>query len=201
METRNMRVLVVEDDYFIADQLVREICELGDEPIGPFASVGDALPVIDRAEVAILDIKLGDETSFPIADRLMMTHTPFLFLTGYDSQLVPHRFYETDIYIKPSRAEPMLKALRALHHPPQDSPAAPRVPGADGTETIEDLVMEMLRRARHVMPDNASAERLVERVLKVALQKVDQGADEQDLKNWLRQLFAYEFRNRISHLH
>lgn len=192
-----MKVLVVEDDYFIADQLVREICELGDEPIGPFASVGDALPVIGRAEVAILDIKLGDETSFPISDRLMMIHTPFLFLTGYDSQLVPHRFYDTDIYIKPSRAEPMLKALRALHQPPD----APGVPPAEGAETIEDLVMEMLRRARHVMPDNASAERLVERVLKVALQKVDQGADEQDLKTWLRQLFAYEFRNRISHLH
>lgn len=52
------------------------------------ANVEDALASLaDTApSLALLDINLGDQNSFPIADRLSELGTPFLFATGYGEQ-------------------------------------------------------------------------------------------------------------------
>ncbi|UFM66918.1 response regulator (plasmid) [Paracoccus sp. MA] len=181
-----MRILVVEDDYFLAEQLTTEILELGDSVVGPFADVHDAILCDDRIEAAILDVKLGDETSFCIADSLKSSGIPFLFLTGGHHELVPPRFRDARIYSKPSHARPMLHDLHAQH---DRLPVRP-------SESIETIVVDMLVQAQRVMPDRASAERLVEAALKSAVAMTERGQAEQELKAWLLRLLGKEYAKR-----
>lgn len=82
------QVLLVEDSLIIAMD-AEDICDrLGAAHIETAATVQGALDSIDanRPSVAMLDINLGDSTSFPIADRLMDLDIPFIFATGYGEQ-------------------------------------------------------------------------------------------------------------------
>jgi CheY-like chemotaxis protein len=65
------RVLVVEDNYLIGIDLADMLELAGAKVAGPVVSVADALNAIDSLpDAATLDVQLGEETSFPIADEL-----------------------------------------------------------------------------------------------------------------------------------
>ncbi|SDA33841.1 Response regulator receiver domain-containing protein [Methylobacterium sp. UNC378MF] len=86
------RVLLVEDDYFIAVDLKSEFEEGGAQVLGPVPSVSEALALIARTadiDAAVLDINLQDELVYPVADALHARGVPFLFVTGYDPVAVP----------------------------------------------------------------------------------------------------------------
>jgi hypothetical protein len=62
--------------------------------------------------LALLDINLGDRTSFPIADRLLETGIPFLFATGYGEQAqLPDQHSERLVVQKPYTLENIARAL------------------------------------------------------------------------------------------
>lgn len=67
-----LRILGVEDDYLQADRLSSEIRQSGNELVGPFRNIHDAMPHVDSAQAAILDVWIRKETSFAIAD--ILTH-------------------------------------------------------------------------------------------------------------------------------
>ncbi len=86
------RILLVEDDYFIAVDLKTWFEEGGAEVLGPVPSVHEALALIARTsgiDAAVLDINLQDELVYPVADALHARGVPFLFATGYDPASVP----------------------------------------------------------------------------------------------------------------
>jgi CheY-like chemotaxis protein len=86
------RVLLVEDDYFIAVDLKTWFEEGGAQVLGPVPSVDEALALIASTAVidaAVLDINLQDELVYPVADALQARGIPFLFATGYDPASVP----------------------------------------------------------------------------------------------------------------
>lgn len=86
------RVLLVEDDYFIAVDLKTWFEAGGAEVLGPVPSVDAALALIagaDAIDAAVLDINLQDELVYPVADALRARGVPFLFATGYDPAAVP----------------------------------------------------------------------------------------------------------------
>ena len=86
------RVLLVEDDYFIAADLKTWFEEGGAQVLGPVPSVDEALALIagtDAIDAAVLDINLQDELVYPVADALQARGVPFLFATGYDPASVP----------------------------------------------------------------------------------------------------------------
>ena len=80
------RVLVVEDESLLAETLCDLVQNAGCEPVGPAATVAAALSLIDKAaiDVAILDIRLVWEMSFPVAYALRRRGIPLLFLTSYE---------------------------------------------------------------------------------------------------------------------
>jgi CheY-like chemotaxis protein len=89
------RVLVVEDEYFIANDMAAALEECGAEVVGPSASVADALHLIRNCgplDGAIIDINLQGELAFPVARALSMCHVPFVFATGYDALVIPEPF-------------------------------------------------------------------------------------------------------------
>jgi CheY-like chemotaxis protein len=93
---RGRRFLVVEDEYLIAVSLALALEGDGVEVVGPVGSVRDALVLVEaegsRLDGAVLDINLHDERVYPVADALAARGVPFVFLTGYDAQVVPDAY-------------------------------------------------------------------------------------------------------------
>ena len=108
------RVLVVEDEYFIADDMRRVLEENGAQVIGPVGSIDDALAIIDetpRIDGAVLDINLREVMVFPVADALRARGVPFVFATGYEENAVPKRLRDAIHCEKPIEPVRLAKAL------------------------------------------------------------------------------------------
>jgi two-component SAPR family response regulator len=107
------RILVVEDEYFLADDVRRKLIELGASVVGPAASVEQALVLIDDTAIdaAILDVHLGDEFVFPVAERLEELEVPFVFATSYDPAFIPRRFNGFSLCEKPTELGRIARAL------------------------------------------------------------------------------------------
>lgn len=102
-----MQVLLLEDNFIIALDLAGLVSEAGAEPLGPVGSVADAMRVIagGKVEAAILDINLGDENAFPVAERLEQQGIPFAFATGYSaSDVLPPERTGVPVLAKPYSA-------------------------------------------------------------------------------------------------
>lgn len=115
-----LRVLLVEDSLITALDVARVLEEDGFEVAGPTGRVASALKMIEteRIDLGVLDINLGKEDSFPIADRLREKGTPFLFLTGYDAgAILPDRFKGTVCLGKPFADDALVEALARLTRP------------------------------------------------------------------------------------
>jgi CheY-like chemotaxis protein len=88
------RILVVEDEVFVA-MLIEDILQgLGSTVIGPAARVDEALELIEGAhpEGALLDVNLGGELVYPVAEALARRRIPFVFVTGYGPEGVAAPF-------------------------------------------------------------------------------------------------------------
>lgn len=110
------RVLVVEDEYFIATDLQRELQANGWDVAGPVGSVAAALQVIADGppDVAILDVNLDGSRSYAIADRLLSLSIPFMFVTGYDDWALPMPYRRALRITKPCTSDALRAALAQL---------------------------------------------------------------------------------------
>jgi CheY-like chemotaxis protein len=106
-------ILVVEDEYFLADETRRKLETLGAMVVGPTGNVKQALRLIENSIVhcAILDIHLDGELVFPVAEKLETRNIPFVFATGYDPSIVPARFSGFVLCEKPTELEHIARAL------------------------------------------------------------------------------------------
>ena len=109
------RLLIVEDDYMIAIDLARELEDRGAEIAGLAGSVEDAKTLIDaqgdRIDGAVLDVNLGAERVYPVADALTARGVPFVFATGYDPWIIPEAYRGIPLCEKPIRATVLARLL------------------------------------------------------------------------------------------
>jgi DNA-binding response OmpR family regulator len=111
---RNCRILVVEDEYMLADELQRELTRAGAVVVGPVPTVEMALDLLAREAAldgAVLDVNLGGELVYPLADALAGRKVPFIFVTGYDAQVLPPRFAHAARCEKPVRISAVRDAI------------------------------------------------------------------------------------------
>lgn len=82
-------VLLVEDNMIIALDAEAMLHKLGAQTVNTASTVQEALQIIDHSppSLAILDVNLGLESSFPVAARLQTLGIPFLFATGYGDDI------------------------------------------------------------------------------------------------------------------
>jgi len=115
----NRRVLVVEDEYFIADDITRALQALGAHVVGPAPDRERALDLLEkgRVDLAVLDINLSGEMVYPIADLLVGRGVPVVFATGYDRAALPARFADAPRWDKPFDPGALARALPALVPP------------------------------------------------------------------------------------
>ena len=91
---RGIQVLVVEDEYYIADDVWRELKAAGADVIGRVSTVTAAQAAVHDAEFdcAVLDLNLHGESALPVAEWLMESGKPFAIATGYGWGAIPDRF-------------------------------------------------------------------------------------------------------------
>ena len=110
-------ILLVEDEWIIADTLEEAIRDMGYEPVGPVPTVRQALALIAENPVAaaVLDVSLGSgEKSYPIARALQSKNIPYLFVSGYQERDFPAEFAGAPICPKPYTQEALRDKLTAL---------------------------------------------------------------------------------------
>jgi DNA-binding response OmpR family regulator len=110
------RILIVEDEYFIASDLARALDKEGAVAVGPVGGLdqGVALAGSEALDAAILDVNLEGAVSYAIADALRERAIPFMFLTGYDDWALPEEYRDAPRVAKPCPTSTVLLCLRSL---------------------------------------------------------------------------------------
>ena len=98
-----LRILVLDDEPLISMMVRDWLAELGCEIAGPTNSVRGALDLMKTVTVdaAILDVSLGSENCYPVADALFKLGIPIAFATGHSGQEIDPRFNDALIMSKP----------------------------------------------------------------------------------------------------
>lgn len=112
-----LRGLIVEDNMIIALDAEELMLEHGMAEVLSAASVTEARKLIEadhRIDVALLDVNLGGETSFPLVELLNSRSIPFVFVTGYGEKIdLPDEAGNALALKKPFASDQLLVALRA----------------------------------------------------------------------------------------
>jgi CheY-like chemotaxis protein len=112
------RVLIVEDEALVAMLLETILEDMGHVPVGPAATVEEALSLIASdapLHAALLDINLAGQEVFPVAAALAERGVPFVFSSGYGAGGVPQAWQDRPTLQKPFTEAAVHDALnRAL---------------------------------------------------------------------------------------
>jgi CheY-like chemotaxis protein len=109
-----LRILVVEDEGLVAMLIEDLLDDAGCEVAGSVGSVAQAIAWLEaggEADAALLDVNLGGEPVWPVADALAARGVPFAFTTGYDHLDEP-RFQNAPLLGKPIKAARLEEMLR-----------------------------------------------------------------------------------------
>ncbi|MCQ8783936.1 response regulator [Mangrovibrevibacter kandeliae] len=98
-----LRVLVVEDESLVAMQLEDMLLDLGCAVVGPAMRLSRALEMAAEAgiDIAILDVNLGGERVYPVAQMIRDRKIPIVFATGYGRAGVDAVWHDCPILQKP----------------------------------------------------------------------------------------------------
>ena len=108
------RVLVVEDEYFIADDCAKVLIDLGCQVAGPFGRLEEAVQFLDEGEKidgALLDVNLHGSAVYPLLEKLLAMKIPIALYTGYGPDYLPEQFRSIPIFTKP---EPTCQAAEYI---------------------------------------------------------------------------------------
>ena len=111
-----LRVLVIEDDYYLATDAARALQGAGANVLGPCPNEEAARDELanERFDVAVIDINLGAGPSFKLAETLKDRGIPFVFTTGYDPEVIPAEFAGVERLQKPVQLRQIVAAVSKL---------------------------------------------------------------------------------------
>ena len=110
------RILVVEDEFLIALDIVAALEAGGFVAVGPLASIDEALDALEGGEIdgALLDANLGGHSVGPLADALAARGLPFAFVSGYGREQLPPRHRDAPLVRKPFTNAELLAAVECF---------------------------------------------------------------------------------------
>lgn len=107
------RVLVVEDETVVSFLVEDMLLDIGCREVVHAADIGNALRLIDSGiDFAVLDVNLGRENVYPVAERLTARGIPFLFATGYGRAGLEPAWRDRPVIQKPFRRELLAEAMQ-----------------------------------------------------------------------------------------
>jgi DNA-binding response OmpR family regulator len=111
------QILIVEDEFIIADEIASICSDAGYSVIGPVGSVDAAEAELTdgamRPDFAIVDANLRGGSSARIADRLRTMGVPFCVCTGYRFSDLKPTFGDVALLQKPVDGRTLVAVIRA----------------------------------------------------------------------------------------
>ena len=114
LSLKGRRILVVEDDFIMAEDLKAELEGFGAVVLGPEPNLQGALDRLaaePAPDAAVLDINLGGDLVYPLADLLRARRIPFIFATGYEADAIPASYADRPHVAKPVSMRQIIEAL------------------------------------------------------------------------------------------
>ncbi len=111
---QGLRVLLVEDEVMISLLFEDMLHEFGCQIVGPAGDLGRAADLArgaERIDVAILDVNLGGQVVFPVAEILAGRGVPILFSTGLDANGLPEAWRGHETVQKPMSMDQLAVSL------------------------------------------------------------------------------------------
>jgi DNA-binding LytR/AlgR family response regulator len=172
---RGRRILIVEDEFVIAQDLAGYFAQLGAEIVGPAGSLAQAFVLSAGADAAVLDINLRGEMVFPLAEALLERNVPFVFFTAYAAIGVPPHLRRVERFLKPASYARVERTLRRRLDTPEE--------GED--DELVRLLPKLRIAARLIVRDAAAGDRLVERALERAVEALPGRDRSISLETWI----------------
>jgi DNA-binding response OmpR family regulator len=118
MKVEGQTILLLEDEPIIGFALEDMLIDRGAKPLfcGTLEAARSTLESA-QPDVAILDVNIHGERSYPVAEVLARRGIPFIFATGYGNALHPPQFAKVPTISKPYRLPEVEQALAALSGP------------------------------------------------------------------------------------
>ena len=182
-----LSVLVVEDNFWVAEELLSDLEDDGFRVLGPVSSVDAAFRLLetDRPDAAILDINLGGYSVQPLADALVLKGTPLAFYTAYDSSVLPEHLRSFPCIQKPERTRVVLDSLEAL----LDGQTAVR-------HSIRAILPDLREKAASIAGGARPGDALLEDALKMAIVDLHEKSPDIPTARWLDDLLQVVARRR-----
>ncbi len=116
VDLSGLRVLVVEDEMMVSMLIEDMLTDLGCTVVGPASRLDEAIELANTAEIdcAVLDVNLGGQPIFPLADILRAKGAPFAFATGYGDAGLREVDKGSPVLQKPFREGDLARVLGAL---------------------------------------------------------------------------------------
>ncbi len=115
-DSPSKRILIVEDEPFIALTLVDTLSDLGFDVAGCVGNVSAAIDFIGREHIdgALLDVNLGSQRIDAVADLLAQRACPFIFTTGHGRAGVPAAHADRAVLQKPFGVSDLVELLQTV---------------------------------------------------------------------------------------
>ncbi|MFN6075266.1 MAG: response regulator [Fluviicola sp.] len=86
METKNLRILIVDDDLFLQQMLCQQFQNEGIHQILTASSEKECLDALDSCDIILLDYYLNDENGIDILRKIKARNSniPVIFLSGQE---------------------------------------------------------------------------------------------------------------------
>ena len=99
----DLRILVVEDEVFIAWEIEQRLQRLGCEVVGPVGHLERALELARTTALdgALLDVNIKGGVVYPVAEELLARKVPVVLSTGYAPNTLPPVFRDLPCLRKP----------------------------------------------------------------------------------------------------
>jgi DNA-binding response OmpR family regulator len=109
----SLQILVVEDESMVAMMIEDMLEDLGHQVVATSGRMSDARKLVSdaSADLAILDVNLNGEETYPLADSLAARSIPFIFATGYGSSGIKAEWSGVPVLQKPFQSRELAAAI------------------------------------------------------------------------------------------
>jgi len=187
------KILIVEDDFILANALSSYLLQEGAEVVGPVPTLGRGFMALGAHDLtgAILDIKLGDKLVFPLADRLGDDGVDYVFFSVSTTDIPPRHAAARHIE-KWQGFELLSDALLAER--------IRKLVGLDSPEVCDDTTVEAVLPRLRMMAGLLAADRergdeIVEDALRRAISFAEAGLRLKDPATFLANLVELAWRD------
>lgn len=116
-ELQGRRILVIEDDFLVAQALRGVLEDAGAKVVGPIGWADEAMAFIESGaadfDSAVLDVDLHGDKTYAIADWLATRNVRFVFATGYGADALDPRYVNYPRCEKPFDPSALFSALNS----------------------------------------------------------------------------------------